>query len=231
MSWAFAVLASWISFAISIALTQQVLAHGTVIYYMGGWAPPWGIEYRIDALNCVLLLLISGMAAIIMPAARIAIGVEVSARARRLFFTVALLSQTGMLGIVITGDAFNLYVFLEISSLASYALIAMGTDRRALPAALRYLILGTIGATFILLGIGLLYMMTGTLNMADLHDRLAGMDHLAPIHAAFAFIVIGAAIKFALFPLHFWMPNAYTYAPSLVSASSVPPRPRSVPMS
>jgi multicomponent Na+:H+ antiporter subunit D len=218
IAWCFAILTTWATFAISVAIMDQVLEHGVLVYDMGGWAPPLGITYVIDPLNALLLLLVSGMAAIIMPAARLGIGVEVVPRAQRLFFTVALLALTGMLGIVITGDAFNLYVFLEISSLASYALVAMGTDRRAAKAAFNYLIQGTIGATFILIGIGLLYMMTGTLNMADMAGRLRAVHDTAPIQAALAFILVGAGIKFAMFPAHVWMPNAYTYAPSLVSA-------------
>ena len=98
---------------------------------MGGWPEILGIAYVIDPLNALVLVLVSGMAAIIMPATRIGIDVEVVHRARHLFHTVALLALAGMLGIAITGDIFNLYVFLEISSLASYALVAMGVDRRA----------------------------------------------------------------------------------------------------
>jgi len=217
-SWIFATIVAWLTFAVSIALMAEVLRSGSVTYFMGGWSAPWGIEYHIDALSALLLVLVSGMGAIIMPAARLAIGVEVTPRARRLFFTVALLALTGMLGIVATGDAFNLYVFLEISSLASYALVAMGNTRRATTAAFNYLVLGTIGATFILIGIGLIYSVTGTLNMADLAAKLREVGPTATVEAAFAFIIVGAAVKFALFPTHFWMPNAYTYAPSLVSA-------------
>ena len=217
-AWFLAVAVAWTTFAVSLVLTAQVLDAGAVHYVMGGWPTVLGIAYVVDPLNALLLVLISGMAAIIMPAARLGIGVEVVPRARHLFYTVALLALTGMLGIVITGDAFNLYVFLEISSLASYALVAMGTDRRASRAAFNYLIQGTIGATFILAGIGLAYMMTGTLNMADMAQRLRAAHDTAPVQAALAFVMVGAAIKFALFPAHAWMPNAYTYAPSLVSA-------------
>ncbi len=221
IAYIFAVLVSWITFAISLALLVQVLdptQGGPVVYAMGGWRAPWGIVYVIDPLNALMLVLISGMAAVVMPSADRGIAVEVTKRARRFFFSVALLALTGMLGIVITGDVFNLYVFLEISSLASYALIAMGSGRRALPAAFNYLVQGTIGATFIVIGIGLIYIMTGSLNMADLSVRLVGLRDTAPVQAAVAFILIGAAIKFALFPAHSWMPNAYAYAPSLVSA-------------
>jgi multicomponent Na+:H+ antiporter subunit D len=218
IAYLFAVAVSWITFAISIALLSDVLRSGPIVYHMGGWAPPWGIVYVIDALNALILVLVSGMGAVVMPSAVLGIGIEVTARARRLFLAVGLLALTGMLGIVITGDVFNLYVFLEISSLASYALVAMGSDRRAMPAAFNYLVQGTIGATFILIGIGLIYMVTGTLNMADLSVRLIPLRDTAPVQAAVVFILIGSAIKFALFPAHTWMPNAYAYAPSLVSA-------------
>jgi len=214
----FAVAVSLVTFAISVALMHQVLEHGDIVYHMGGWAPPIGISYVVDPLSALLLVLVSGMAAIVMPAVRLGIGSEANERSRRLFLSLALLALSGMLGIVITGDVFNLYVFLEISSLASYALVATGTDRRAQTAAFNYLVQGTIGATFILIGIGLLYMMTGTLNMADLGVRVADLRDTAPIQAALAFILVGAAIKAALFPAHWWMPNAYTYAPSMVSA-------------
>ncbi|MBN35511.1 MAG: cation:proton antiporter [Rhodospirillaceae bacterium] len=218
IAWWFAMAVTWVTFGISSALLHQVLDGGAISYHMGGWRPPLGISYEIDPLNALLLVLVSGMAVIVMPAAKLGIGVEVTQRAQRLFYTVALLALTGMLGIVITGDTFNLYVFLEISSLSSYALVAMGTHRRASKAAFNYLILGTIGATFILIGIGLIYMMTGTLNMADLAIRLRNAHDTAPVQAALAFIVVGAGIKAAMFPAHIWMPNAYTYAPSVVSA-------------
>jgi multicomponent Na+:H+ antiporter subunit D len=109
-------------------------------------------------------------------------------------------------------------VFLEISSLSSYALIALGRDRRALTAAYQYLIMGTIGATFFLIGVGLLYSLTGTLNIADLAARLPAAGATRTAQTAFAFIVAGIGLKLALFPVHLWLPNAYTYAPSAVSA-------------
>jgi multicomponent Na+:H+ antiporter subunit D len=218
VAFTFAVVISWLTFAMALVLADRVLSAGVVIYAMGGWPPPWGVVLIVDPLSAMMLVLVSGMAAIIMPGTLLGIGSEVVLRAKRLFFSVALLVLTGMLGIVITGDAFNLYVFLEIASLASYALVAMGSDRRALPAAFNYLIQGTIGATFILVGVGLLYMVTGTLNMADMSGRLQQLESSAPLQAALAFIFVGAAIKFALFPAHAWLPNAYTHAPSMVSA-------------
>ncbi|MGH8678559.1 MAG: monovalent cation/H+ antiporter subunit D family protein, partial [Burkholderiales bacterium] len=129
-----------------------------------------------------------------------------------------LLCLAGLLGIAVTGDAFNVFVFLEISSLASYILIALGRDRRALVAAYQYLVMGTVGATFIVIGVGLLYLMTGTLNLADLAARLGDVSHARPQLAALAFLTVGISLKLALFPLHLWLPNAYAYAPSVATA-------------
>ena len=124
----------------------------------------------------------------------------------------------GLSGILVAADAFNIFVFMEISSLASYVLIAGGPDRRALPATFKYLIMGTIGATFYLIGVGLIYMMTGTLNLADMELRIHEVADQKPILAAAGFITVGLALKAAMFPLHVWLPNAYTYAPHIVTA-------------
>jgi multicomponent Na+:H+ antiporter subunit D len=137
------------------------------------------------------------------------------------FYTVFLLQVTGFLGIVITGDLFNLYVFLEIASLAGYALIAIGEDGAPL-ACFRYIVMGTIGASFYLLGVGYIYITTGSLNMADVHVLLQELPNSKVIAAAVAFIVAGLAIKMALFPLHLWLPDAYTKAPSVSSALIAP---------
>jgi multicomponent Na+:H+ antiporter subunit D len=218
IAWLLATLVSWITLAMAAALLAQVTANGPLDYAMGGWAAPWGIAYHVDRLGALVLVIVSGIGALVCPAFYHSIAREMTADRQPLFYTAYLLALSGMLGIAITGDAFNLYVFLEIASLASYTLVALGPDRRALAAAFQYLILGTIGATFILIGIGLLYMMTGTLNMADLATRLPELMDSRPVRAAFAFIVVGAGLKLALFPLHWWLPNAYTHAPSVVSA-------------
>jgi multicomponent Na+:H+ antiporter subunit D len=110
------------------------------------------------------------------------------------------------------------FVFLEISSLATYGLIAHGRDRRALIAAFRYLIMGTVGATFLLIGIAVIYILTGSLNMVDIAGRLPVDEGSRALQVGLGFIVVGLGIKLALFPLHHWLPNAYTYAPSLISA-------------
>jgi multicomponent Na+:H+ antiporter subunit D len=154
----------------------------------------------------------------VTPFAGRSVAAEINKDNISLFYCLFLLTYTGLLGITVTGDIFNLFVFLEISSLSSYALIALGRDRRALTAAYQYLIMGTIGATFFLIGVGLLYSMTGTLNIPDLADRLPAVIESRTAHSAFAFVVAGIGLKLALFPVHLWLPNAYAYAPSAVSA-------------
>jgi multicomponent Na+:H+ antiporter subunit D len=217
-SWGVAVIGSWAAFVISWLLLQQVLETGPISYVMGNWAAPWGIEYRIDLANAFVLLIVSLIGSVMMPYARASVRSEFGTRRVYMFYSAYLLCLTGLLGVTITGDAFNLFVFLEISSLSSYVLIAMGNDRRALIAAYRYLVMGTIAATFIVIGIGLLYAETGTLNMADLQTRLAEQPPSRTVGAAFGFLIVGISLKMAMFPLHLWLPNAYAYAPSVVSA-------------
>jgi len=216
--WLFALLASGLAFSISILLLQQVMTSGVISYELGGWQAPWGIEYRIDNLNAFLLLIISGISTVVLVAAQTSIEKEIPKDKHVYFYVLYLLSLTGMLGIVATGDAFNVFVFLEISSLSAYALIAMGNKRQALWASYQYLIMGTIGATFILIGIGLMYQMTGTLNMEDLSQRLPEVAQTRTVFVSFVFVIVGVCLKLAMFPLHLWLPNAYAYAPSIVTA-------------
>ena len=217
MAWGLATATTWAAFAIALALLDQVSESGPISYEIGDWAAPWGIEYRIDLIGAFVLVIVSAIGSVVMPFARASVEREIPSNRIYLFYAMYLLNLAGLLGIAITGDAFNLFVFLEISSLSSYVLISLGSDRRALTAAFRYLILGTIGATFFVIGVGLLYAMTGTLNMADLAARLPAVGGTRTILVAFAFITIGIGLKAAIFPLHQWLPNAYCYAPSAVT--------------
>jgi multicomponent Na+:H+ antiporter subunit D len=206
-------------FLMSLLLLQQVIVSGPISYQLGGWAPPFGIEYRVDAMNAFVLVIVAATSALVLPFARRSIRAEIEPSKQALFYTVFTLCLTGLLGVTITGDAFNVFVFLEISSLSTYVLVAMGArrDRRALTAGYTYLVMGTIGATFYVIGLGLLYQATGTLNMEDLAVRLQPLGELTSVRAGFAFIMVGLALKLAMFPIHAWLPNAYTYAPSVVS--------------
>ena len=217
LPWLVSTLVSWLVFYLACWQLMNVNTGNVISYELGGWAPPWGIEYRIDAANALVALIVSGIAAVALPYALKSVASEIPEKQHSLFYAAFMLCLTGLLGITQTGDIFNLFVFLEISSLSSYALISLGKKRQALTAAYQYLIMGTIGATFFIIGVGLLYAMTGTLNMMDLSQRLPELYEHRTIHTAFAFIMVGFALKLALFPLHLWLPNAYTYAPTVVT--------------
>jgi len=216
-AWSLALAVSWLSFAVSLALLFRVLDGGVISYELGGWAAPWGIEYRVDLVSAFVLVIVSGIASVGIVYAKDSVAAEIPGDREYLFYAMYLLCLTGLLGIAITGDVFNLFVFLEISSLSSYVLISMGHDRRALTAAYRYLIMGTIGATFYVIGVGMMYMMTGTLNMADLATIIPAVADTRTILVALAFLTVGLSLKLALFPLHLWLPNAYAFAPSTVT--------------
>ena len=205
----------------SISILVSVVESGHSIQYrLGGWAPPWGIEFRIDHLNAVMLVLVSALGLLTGIHAEKSVEKELSDKTA-LFWSLYLLMITGLLGICITGDLFNLFVLLEVASLSGYALIAMG-EKGALYASFRYLIVGTIGASFYLLGVGYLYIASGSLNMADLSGILPRLYESKTVLVGFAFILIGLGIKMALFPMHGWLPDAYTDAPSAVSAAVAP---------
>jgi multicomponent Na+:H+ antiporter subunit D len=214
------VLASTV-FALFIAfeLVAQTRLNGVVSYQLGGWAPPHGIEFRIDELNSVIVLLIGAMGVLSAIFALPSVADEISAGKRGLFYAAFLVCFSGLNGVALTGDAFNLFVFLEISSLGTYALVAMGhqNDRQALTASFNYLVMGTIGATFFVIGVGFLYMATGTLNMADIARIVVDMPGNRVVEVAFAFILVGIGLKAALFPLHLWLPGAYSFAPNFVT--------------
>ena len=217
LPWAAALIVTSLCAVLAGMQLWAVLHGGVISYELGGWAPPWGIEYRIDAVNAFVALIVAGIAAITLPYALLSAEQEIPEHQIPLFYSAILLCLAGLLGITQTGDIFNVFVFLEISSLSSYALISLGRERQALTSAYQYLIMGTIGATFFLIGVGLIYSQTGTLNMQDLSRLLPEVFHLKTVNTGFAFIMIGIALKLALFPLHLWLPNAYTYAPSVVT--------------
>jgi len=212
---ALTVVATLSSLACALAALRMVLDGDDWHYHLGGWAPPWGIEYVVDPLGGGMAVVVALLAALVAIYAGPHLRVYTALRGAA-FDSLFLLLTSGLLGITLTGDLFNLYVFLEISSLAAYALLASGGER-AVVATFRYLLVGTIAATFYLLGLGYLYALTGTLNMADLAIRLATVPPGSAMTVGVVLIVVGLAVKMAVFPLHGWMPDAYTYAPPPVT--------------
>jgi multicomponent Na+:H+ antiporter subunit D len=218
LAWAAATLVSIYALLNAVSLASGALAGQAFNYKLGSWEPPYGIELNVDALAAVLLLIITGASTLVLLVSERSVSAQIETSRQPFFYAAWLLALSGLSGIVVTADAFNIFVFMEIASLASYILIAGGPDRRALPAVFKYLIIGTVGATFYLIGIGLIYHMTGTLNIADIVQRLPQVANQDSVMAAVGFVTIGLALKAAIFPLHVWLPNAYTYAPHMVTA-------------
>ncbi|MFO7596846.1 MAG: proton-conducting transporter membrane subunit [Desulfocurvibacter africanus] len=215
-----AVLALGISLWSAIQVLLQTLAHGPVTYLLGGWSPPWGISFVADTFSATMLCLMSGMALLNLLANREQIEREFPEKAH-VFYTLYLLTTAGHLGILSTGDIFNLYVLIEVSALSGYALLSWGGARAQL-ASLNYLLIGSTGASFYLFGIGYLYVKTGSLNMADVASILSTMGGTPALAGAFAIIMLGLWIKMALFPFHGWLPGAYSQSTN-VSASLLAP--------
>ena len=209
-----------IAAALSAYGFAHVLLNGTINYFFGGWIPPIGIEYVYDPLSSFVSLVINIVALIVLAHSYRVVDIDVEGR-QIPYYAVVMLLLFGFNGMIITGDLFNLYVFIEISSLSGYALIAVGEKRSAF-AAFRYLIIGTLGASFYLLGIGYLYFISGTLNMNDLASILPLLRDSPTIRVALILIVVGLGIKMALFPMHGWLPDSYTYAPTTSSALIAP---------
>jgi multicomponent Na+:H+ antiporter subunit D len=211
-----AVIATASSLLFSLLGLVRVTGEGALRHELGGWPPPVGIEYVLDPLSAFMASIIGlvGLLVVLYPPA-IAFGSQ-PMRGQPLHALVLLL-LTGLMGVVLSGDLFHLFVFIEVYALATYPLVALGGNRGAL-AALRYLLLGTIGSGLYLLGVGFVYFSTGTLNMADAAVLLADLSDNPATLGALALIVIGLALKMALFPLHVWLPDAHTAAPPGVAA-------------
>lgn len=187
------------------------LASGEVLKYaIGGWNSPLGIEFQVDRFNVLLVVFIYLISLLNLLHSQ---QVLTSLYPRSWHFhTLYLLLTTAFAGMLLTADIFNMYVFLEITSLTSYALIGRG-DGRACRAAFNYLLVGTVGASFYLIGIGFLYLKTGMLSIEPLKEILAIHPDSEVVRVGFVFMLLGLMIKMAVFPLHIWLPNAYTYAP------------------
>ena len=200
------------AFLCSVGLLKQTVQDGgqAVHYWMGNWAPPLGIEFVIDPVNAIIVTMITFLA--MMTAI---FSTPFLKKSNWLYmggyYTLMALLCVGLSGMTLTGDVFNLYVYLEIASLSGYGLIALGGNKGTL-AAFRYLLIGTIAASLYLLGIGFLYAMTGSLNMADLSGLLQGQMDSPLIAVAVALFIAAFGIKAALFPFHGWQPDAYTYS-------------------
>ena len=215
-SWCRPLALSTVSLLAVVALfaSYVVVTEGPVRYAVGGWDPPVGIVLVLDGLSGLLAVVLSlvSLASLFFggPMLLNDLGGKVVP-----YHALVLLLISALVGLTLAGDMFNLFVFLEVAALCTYALVGLAGGR-ALIAAFRYLILGTIGASFYLLGVGYFYAATGTLNMEDLFNRLPDILHSKAVHTGLIFILLGLAIKAAMVPLHGWLPDAYSHAPNAV---------------
>ncbi|MHB8090813.1 MAG: complex I subunit 5 family protein [Syntrophales bacterium] len=212
--------ASFFSVVIACYNLTRILSGARISYHFGGWIPPLGIEYVLDPLSAFIALVVNVVALFVIWHSNGLQAPEITEKPVP-YYALVLLFLCGANGIIITGDLFNLYVFIEIFSLSAYGLIGIG-EKKAPVAAFRYLIMGTIGASFYLIGIGFLYMATGSLNMADVKAILPLIGPNPAVNVALLLMVTGIGIKMAIFPLHGWLPDSYTYAPSTSSALIAP---------
>ncbi len=200
---------------ITLVFAIDLLGADAGTYWMGGWPPPFGIVLVLDSVSKVLLLVVNMVAFL---ASVYAVSYMQKYTAQNKFYALFILMLAGMNGVVLTGDLFNLYVFLEIASIASYALVGFGVEHEELEAGFKYLVLGTIASTMLLVGIAIVYNLTGSVNMADVARFVSGMPPNKALLFALAMFLFGFGLKAGLVPFHAWLPDAHPSAPAPVSA-------------
>jgi len=206
---------TFVLFVYSLVSIYIVKAYKPLVYSIGAWQPPIGISMVLDGLTVFMLVTVNFVAFAI---SIYSINYMAKFTSKWKFYTLFLLMLAGMNGVIVTGDIFNLFVFLEIASVASYALVAFGTGRHELEAAFKYAVMSTVGSLFVLLGIIFLYSYTSTLNMADMARVLAEKGGGNVSLLVSAFFLMGFGLKAALVPFHAWLPDAHPSAPAPISA-------------
>ncbi len=203
-----------------VSLWRDVQHTGTVRYFLGGWLPPWGIELYIDGLAGAMLGVMFCVGTLIFLYSLCSSPQELAANVVPRYHALNLLLLGSMCGMIMTGDVFNLYVFMEISSLAACGIIAVKGTRDSVEATFRYFVLSEMGSGCILMGIAILYMLTGNLNMGFIAQEMPNALAAAPLNvlASIGLMTIGFLVKAALFPLHIWLPDAHSAAPTASSA-------------
>jgi len=213
VGWHVAVVALVVDGVVVAEVVRSFITEGRLSHEVGGVSVPYGIELAVDGFSVPVMVVVA-----VVSLGTLAYTQSAGPRSNS-FYSGYLLLTGGLMGVTVTADVFNLYVFIEITGLTAYALIASGGDGRSAYAALKYLLVGTVGASLYLIGVAYAFVATGTLNMADLSVRLAEVGYGDTlVLASFGFVVAGLAVKVALFPLHTWQPDAYSAAPYGVAA-------------
>jgi len=218
LSMPLAALALATSLILGVLLLPKILASGYLSYHMGAWEPPFGVEIRIDFLGIFMMILISAICLVVAIYSDKYISSEVEEGKIATYYSLFLIFSASTLGFCATGDIFNMFVFFELTAVTSYALVAISGRGKAIKAAVKYLLMGEPASFLVLLAISLLYSVTGTLNMADLAGKITSSGYTQVIIVAYVIFIMGFAVKAALFPLHVWLPDAHSMAPSPISA-------------
>lgn len=217
LSYFIALISSFLSSAFSILLFLRILEQGIIRYNVGGWEPPYGIELVVDPFSAFISLIVGVIGFFAVLYSKNYIEHEMQPEKFSSYYALLQLILGGMQGALMTGDLFNLFVMTEIFSISGYALVAITSKKGTLLASFRYLLLASIGTTFVLFSTSFIYMITGSLNMSDIAQILPNVNNPWVMYSGLVFLVIGFAIKCALFPLHTWLPDAHSIAPSPVS--------------
>lgn len=208
------------STALALLNLIYVQKNGAFVYRMGHWDAPWGIELKISILEAIMGILFTGIALIILWYSLYSVDKELKEKRIPLYYTLCNILIGALLGIVFTNDLFNGFVFIEISSIAACGIIIVKDKKENMKAALKYLILSSVGSGLVLMGIAFIYAITGNLNMDFINGELIGNHHMyeKSILISLGLFTAGLGVKSAMFPMHVWLPDAHSNAPSTSSA-------------
>lgn len=205
--------------ALLLAGSVTLLGRDSMVYWIGGWPAgsraTVGLSLVCDGLSQMLLITINAIAFF---ALLYSWSYVQRFTGQAFYYALFLIMLAGMNAVVLSGDLFNIFVFMEVAVISSYALVAFGADRQEFEASFKYVVLGSVSSLFVLLGIGLLYNLTGQLNMALIAERLAGLSATPAVWLAAGCLIMGFGLKAAMVPFHAWLPDAHPSAPAPISA-------------
>jgi multicomponent Na+:H+ antiporter subunit D len=201
--------------AVSLTLLWAVHADGILVSMMGNWPPPFGIALVADLLSAIMVVMSAAMGLAVL---LYSFGDVDHTREQWGYYPLFQLLLMGINGSFLTGDLFNLFVFFEVMLIASYVLLSLGGEPGQLQESFKYLVLNLLASTVFVASVGILYSVTGTLNMADLAQKVAQTERSGLMTALSMLFLFVFGVKAAIFPLFFWLPDAYPEPPTAISA-------------
>ena len=203
-----------------ITCLRYVNYNGSYFYKIGHFNAPYGIEFKIGIIECVIAVLFAFISLMVSWYSCYSIEHDIEERKVPLYYLLINILVGSLLGIVFSNDMFNVYVFIEIGNLASCGIVVVKGKKENIKAGLKYLIMSCLGSGLVLMGIAYLYSMTGHLNMTYIHESLIKnyMNYPQAIIITLGLFTVGLGVKSALFPLHTWLPDAHSNAPTSSSA-------------